>query len=126
MIKHRYFFLLLCAVLVFGCAVPNAETNRQTMTVKGSDTMVLLGQRWAEVYMKAHPDSVVQVTGGGSGTGISALINGTTMICQSSRPMKPEEKDQVKAKRNAEVTEIPVALDALAIYVNKANPIQSL
>jgi phosphate transport system substrate-binding protein len=88
--------------------------------------MVLLGQRWAEVYMQSHPNTTVQVTGGGSGTGIAALINGTTQICQSSRPMKDEEKASVKEKRQAEAVEIPVALDALAVYLNKENAIDSL
>jgi phosphate transport system substrate-binding protein len=76
--------------------------------------------------MQAHPDITIQVTGGGSGTGISALIDGTTDICQASRPIKDAEKESVKAKRNAEVVETPVALDALSIYVNKDNPINSL
>jgi phosphate transport system substrate-binding protein len=107
-----------------GCAAPPPE--RQTITIKGSDTMVLLGQRWAEIYMKAHPDVTLQVTGGGSGTGIAALINGTTQICQASRPMKPEEKNSVKAQRQAEAVEIPVALDALAVYFNKDNSIEHL
>ena len=114
-------FALLFA---FGCAAPPPE--RPTITVKGSDTMVLLGQRWAEVYMKARPDVTIQVTGGGSGTGIAALINGTTQICEASRPMKPEEKSSVKEQRHADVVEIPVALDALAVYLNKANSIEHL
>jgi len=88
--------------------------------------MVLLGQRWAEVYMKKNPGSRIQVTGGGSGTGIAALINGTTDICEASRPMKDKEKDDVKAKRGAEVKEIAVAVDGLAIYLNAANPIKEL
>ncbi|MEK7394637.1 MAG: substrate-binding domain-containing protein, partial [Fibrobacterota bacterium] len=61
-------------------------TSGQTITVKGSDTMVVMAQRWAEAYMAKHPGTTIQVTGGGSGTGISALINGTTDICNSSRP----------------------------------------
>ena len=60
---------------------------RKTITVKGSDTMIILGQRWAEHYMAKVPGTVIQVTGGGSGTGIAALINGSTDICQSSRPL---------------------------------------
>ena len=88
--------------------------------------MVLLGQRWAEVYMKEHPDAVIQVTGGGSGTGIAALINGTTDICESSRPMSEDEKTKVQDQRKAAATEIPVALDALAVYLNKENPVQQL
>jgi phosphate transport system substrate-binding protein len=97
-----------------------------SITVKGSDTMVLLGQRWAEVYMKNNPGSRIQVTGGGSGTGIAALINGTTDICEASRPMKDKEKEDVKAKRGAEVKEIPVAVDGLAVYLNAANPIKEI
>ena len=103
-----------------------AEAKAQTLTIKGSDTMVILGQRWAEAYMKAHPGAIVQVTGGGSGTGIAALINGSTEICQASRPMKPAEKADLKAKRNAEAVEIPVALDALAVYVNEKSPVQEI
>ena len=76
--------------------------------------------------MKAHPDVTIQVTGGGSGTGIAALIDGTTDICQASRAMKQEEKDKLKANKNVEAVETPVALDALAIYVNKENPVTAL
>ena len=88
--------------------------------------MVLLGQRWAEIYMKDHPNATIQVTGGGSGTGIAALINGSTQICQASRPMKAEEKASVKQQRNADAVETPVALDALAVYLNKQNPVEHL
>jgi phosphate transport system substrate-binding protein len=88
--------------------------------------MVILGQRWAEDYMKANPGVAVQVTGGGSGTGIAALINGTTDICESSRPMKDQEKQDVQAKRGAPATETKVALDALAVYVNEKNPIKEI
>ena len=109
--------------VMLGCSAP---PDRQTITVKGSDTMVLLGQRWAEVYMKAYPDVTIQVTGGGSGTGIAALINGTTQICQASRPMKAEEKNSVKQQRHADAVETPVALDALAVYLNKDNPVEHL
>src|SRR6476661_4314113 len=109
---------LLLFLGMTGCSAP---PDRQAITVKGSDTMVLLGQRWAEVYMKAHPDVTIQVTGGGSGTGIAALINGTTQICEASRPMKQEEKNSVKAQRHADAVEIPVALDALAVYLNNDN-----
>lgn len=98
----------------------------KTVTIKGSDTMVILGQRWAEEYMKGHPGVVIQVTGGGSGTGISALINGSTDIAEASRPMKPKEKALVKEKRGKDVEEIPVALDGLAIYVHESNPLKTI
>ena len=94
-----------------------------SITVKGSDTMVLLGQKWAETYMKKSPAVQIQVTGGGSGTGIAALINGTTDIAESSRAMKPTEITSAESKQGAKVKEIPVALDALSIYVNAANPL---
>jgi phosphate transport system substrate-binding protein len=76
--------------------------------------------------MKKNPNSRIQVTGGGSGTGIAALINGTTDICEASRPMKDKEKEDVKAKRGSNVVEVPVAVDGLAIYLNVANSIKDL
>jgi phosphate transport system substrate-binding protein len=97
-----------------------------TITIKGSDTMVILGQRWAEEYMKKHPETVLQVTGGGSGTGISALINGTTDICESSRTMKPAEKEKLRDRYNNSGTEIPVARDGLAVYVNASSPLTEI
>src|SRR5688572_9519323 len=103
-----------------------APSASNSITIKGSDTMVTLGQRWAEVCMKSHPGVVVQVTGGGSGTGISALINGTTDICQSSRAIKDKETQMVKAKIGAEPTEVTVARDGLAIYVGAANPLEEI
>jgi len=102
------------------------SADKSTLSVKGSDTMVILGQRWAETYMKANPGVTVQVTGGGSGTGIAALINGTTDICESSRPMKDKEKQDTQDKRGAAPVETKVALDALAVYVNEKNPIQEI
>jgi phosphate transport system substrate-binding protein len=118
---------LLVAVLafaaIFGCA---GQRQNNSITIKGSDTMVILGQRWAEIYMKIHPDAIVQVTGGGSGTGIAALINGGTDICQASRPIKDDENKLIAAKRGTPSTEIPVAQDGIAIYVNEQNPVSSL
>lgn len=103
-----------------------AKAEKSTVSVKGSDTMVILGQRWAEHFMKASPGTTVQVTGGGSGTGIAALVNGTTDICQASRPMKDKEKADLKEKRGAEAVETKVALDALAVYVNEKSPLQEI
>ena len=112
------------ALLVTGAVALMAEGRN--ITVKGSDTMVILGQRWAEVFMSKNPGLTIQVTGGGSGTGIAALINGTTDICEASRPMKDSEKADVKAKRGKDVLELPVAVDGLAVYVNEANPLTEL
>ena len=100
--------------------------QRRNITVKGSDTLVILGQRWAEDYMKKNPGISIQVTGGGSGTGIAALINGTTDVAESSRPMKPKEIADVKAKQGKDTLELPVAVDGLAVYVHKTNPVNEL
>ena len=106
-----------------GLIAPAAADS--TITVKGSDTMVILGQRWAEEYMKERKDVTIQVTGGGSGTGIAALINGTTTLANSSRPIKPEEKEAAK-KNGIDVVEIKTAMDALAVVVNAGNPVDHL
>ncbi|HET8540752.1 MAG TPA: phosphate ABC transporter substrate-binding protein [Anaeromyxobacter sp.] len=97
-----------------------------TVTVKGSDTMVILVQRWAEEYMKKNAGKKVQVTGGGSGTGIAALLNGTTDIANASRAMKDDEKSKVRDRYNVLPEEFPVAKDGVAIYVNEANPVTQL
>jgi phosphate transport system substrate-binding protein len=118
--KIKALFLALAVLLPTGLA------QAGTVTVKGSDTMVILGQRWAEEYMKKHGDTSIQVTGGGSGTGISALINGTTDICQSSRAMKPAEKEKLRERYSTVGIEIPVAKDGLAIYVHANNPMTEI
>ncbi len=122
--KRTKILALAVAVLLAGAAAVMAQ--QRNITVKGSDTLVILGQRWAEIYMSKNPGVTIQVTGGGSGTGIAALINGTTDICEASRPMKDSEKADAKAKRGKEVLELPVAVDGLAVYVNEANPLSEL
>jgi phosphate transport system substrate-binding protein len=114
----------VAAVLALGVAIGSAA-GAGNITVKGSDTMVILGQRWAEEYMKQHPEVTIQVTGGGSGTGIAALVNGTTTLANSSRPIKAEEMDQAK-RGKIDVIEFKTAMDGLAVVVNADNPIKSL
>jgi phosphate transport system substrate-binding protein len=99
---------------------------KKTITIKGSDTLVILSQRWAEKYMSTHPDVVVQVTGGGSGTGISALINGTTDFANASREMKKSEIDKLKQRFNTLGNEIKVAKDGITVYVSESNPVTEL
>jgi phosphate transport system substrate-binding protein len=119
--------MALCLLTGSLVAIPcRSFSQAKPITIKGSDTMVLLGQRWAEAYMKKYPSVQVQVTGGGSGVGIAALINGSTDICESSRPMKEKEKADLRAKRGMPAVEVPVAVDGLAIYVNTANALKSL
>jgi phosphate transport system substrate-binding protein len=115
--------LILTAALMLGATTAHAARG---LTVKGSDTMVILVQRWAEQYMSGHPGAIVQVTGGGSGTGIAALINGTTDICMASRPMKDDEKKKLRDRFQTMGNEIPVAKDGLSIYVHEANPVKQL
>jgi phosphate transport system substrate-binding protein len=119
---------LFAAALIGGGLLSVAATSAHagTITIKGSDTMVILGQRWAEDYMKKNPNTVLQVTGGGSGTGISALINGTTDICASSRAMKPAEKEKLRDRYNNTGVEIAVARDGLAVYVSASNAIAEI
>jgi phosphate transport system substrate-binding protein len=114
--------IILAASMFLGFVTLPADV----ITMKGSDTMVILAQRWAEIYMAKHPGVTIQVTGGGSGVGISALINGTTDICNASRPMKKSEVDKLKARFNVLGVEIKAARDGLAIYVNEANPVKEL
>jgi phosphate transport system substrate-binding protein len=96
-----------------------------SIQIKGSDTMVNLGQAWAEAFMKKNPKAMVAVTGGGSGTGIAALINGTCDIAESSRAMKPAEIEQAKAKGVAPREHV-VGLDGIAVVVNPKNPVSRL
>ncbi len=97
-----------------------------TLTVKGSDTMVILVQRWAEEFMKKNPGAKLQVTGGGSGVGLAALVNGTTEIASSSRQIKDTESEKLRAKFNTPPTELAVAKDGVAFYVNEGNPLTAL
>jgi len=98
---------------------------QSTITIKGSDTLVRLGQRWAEEYMKTHPNVTIQVSGGGSGTGIAALLNGATDVCEASRDMKEKEYSLAKEKGIAPFR-LSVALDGIAIFLNEKNPVKNL
>jgi len=109
-----------------GLAIAPAAFAGRGITVKGSDTMVILGQRWAEQYMNQNAGQIVQVTGGGSGTGIAALINGTTDICQSSRPMKQDEKLKLRDRYQTMGVEVPVAKDGLSVFLHETNPVKEL
>jgi phosphate transport system substrate-binding protein len=105
-----------------GTAVPGAQTAIQN---KGSDTMVNLALAWAEAYGQIHPEVQIAVTGGGSGTGIAALINGTVDMANASRSIKAEERAQAEAN-GIEPVEHVVAADAIAIVVHPSNPVNGL
>ena len=122
-LKKKTFILIVVLLSITGFAFSPAP---ERITVKGSDTMVILAQKWAEVYMKSNPDAAIQVTGGGSGTGISALINGATDIANSSRKMKSTEKEKLKARYNTLGVEIACAKDGITVYVHPSNKIKEL
>jgi phosphate transport system substrate-binding protein len=122
--KNVKSIFIIPAVAIILLASSFAEQLK--ITVKGSDTMVILAQKWAELYMKKNPAVTIQVTGGGSGVGITSLINGTTDICNSSRPMKQTEIEKLKARYNTLGVQIPCAKDGITIFLNEANTVQEL
>lgn len=96
------------------------------ITVIGSDTLLILAQKWAEVYGGQHPDTHISVSGGGSGIGFAALQNQTTDLCDASRKAKASEIANCIKAFNARPTEYKVALDGLSVYVNAENPVKEL
>jgi phosphate transport system substrate-binding protein len=120
--------LFLCLVQSFSLCPARADSSGQksaSIQIKGSDTMVNLGQAWAEAFNAIHPKVNVAVTGGGSGTGIAALLNGTCEIAESSRAVEEKEIKQAEASGIRFSQEI-VALDGIAVVVHPSNPIKNL
>lgn len=122
-----YTTLCLCALLT-QCGKKDTKTATETtvIQVKGSDTMVNVAQAWAEEYAAVVKDVEVEVSGGGSGVGLAALEKGTIDIANASRNIKPEEIQLAKQNTGKEPKEFIVGHDALAIYVNKDNPIEEI
>lgn len=130
----KWLIALLAAVLLLqltGCASsgnassPQSSQNQKIIVNTGSDTMVNLALAWAEAYQNVQPGVSISVSGGGSGTGIASLINGTTDIANASRKMKSEEYDEA-TKNGQEPVEYVVARDAIAVIINPTNPISEL
>lgn len=96
------------------------------ISIKGSDTMVIMNARLAEAFMAKSPGTTIQVTGGGSGVGIASLINGTTDIAASSRPIKTSEVDKLKQRFATVGHTFPIARDGLSVYLSASNPVQEL
>jgi len=119
--------LAACFCLLSGCRESSeASGSRATIQNKGSDTMVNVAQAWAEEYRRVRPDVDVEVSGGGSGVGIAALIKGTVDIANASRNMKPEEMAQARANTGKMPVELIVGYDALAVFVHKDNPLDEI
>ena len=115
----------ILAGLLLGCA-GSKRPEKTVIQNTGSDTMVNLAQAWAEEYAAVDPTVSVEVSGGGSGTGIAALINGTVDIANCSRRVEPQEIEQAKKNTGKEPHEYTVGYDALAVYVHKDNPLQEI
>jgi len=130
MFKQKYLyivaaFLIITPILFLGCKKKEGGEEKTTISIKGSDTMVNLAQKWAEVYMQQNPNVSIQVTGGGSGTGIAALLNGTTDLANASREMKESELETAKQKGVTPIV-YNVALDGIALIVHLDNKIDNL
>lgn len=125
MVSGRFFRVVCACALITGLPTVSSAQKQQNITVKGSDTMVLVAQKWAEVYQNKHKGVSIQVTGGGSGTGIAALINGTCAIANSSREIKGFER-KLALQSGVDVKEFKVALDGLCVVVHKDNPLTEL
>lgn len=123
-IINLFIIVFAAGFLFWGCKRKD-DVQKTTISVKGSDTMVNLSQKWAEVYMQNNPNISIQVTGGGSGTGVAALLNGTTDIANSSRELKESELNQAEQK-GINPNTFEVALDGIAVIVHPDNPLTEL
>ncbi len=123
--------ILILSIVLSACTsadqtVVQSESNNSTyIENKGSDTIVNLALAWAEAYQALHPEVRISVTGGGSGTGLAALTNGTVDVANASRQIKPEEQQQAEDAGYNPV-EFVIARDAIAVIVNPENPIDRL
>ena len=115
-------------LLQVGCGGPNENDAPEKTVIQnaGSDTMVNLAQAWAEDYAGVESTVSVEISGGGSGTGIAALINGTVDIANCSRQMKPEELERAEQNTGMRPVEFVVGYDALAVYVHRDNPLEEI
>lgn len=112
--------------LTIAVALGFAQSVQADITVKGSDTLVILAQKWAETYMGQKPGVKIQVTGGGTGTGFAALQNRTTDLCNASRKIKSAEIAKCLEAFGKRPTEYKVALDGLSVYVSAENKVKEL
>lgn len=123
------FVILATLFFTSSCGPSSSQTASASQTIyienKGSDTIVNLALAWAEEYQDNHPDVRISVTGGGSGTGIASLINGTVDIANASRQIKSEEIEQAKIN-GIDPLEHIIARDAIAVIVHPQNPVSQL
>jgi phosphate transport system substrate-binding protein len=118
-------WLVLFSVCLGAVVLSSGASARTEIQNKGSDTLVNVAQAWAEAYQTVDPEVAVAVSGGGSGTGIAALINGTVDLANASRRMKSREVDMAQ-KGGVTPMEHIVGYDALAVFLHGDNPIKTL
>ena len=127
--KRLLIFFFLSSFIFSSCGSSNNSSTSDSpanyIENKGSDTIVNLALAWAEKYQGDHPDVRISVTGGGSGTGIAALVNGTVDLANASRKIKDEETSEAQANGVTPVEHI-IARDAIAVIVNPNNPVNEL
>lgn len=112
-------------IIIFTFILGIVSADIQAQRIKGSDTVLPIAQQTAERFMILNPDARVTVTGGGTGVGLSALLDGTTDIAMASRGIKFSEKMKAKTA-GEELEEVPIAYDALAVVVHPSNPVNQL
>ena len=117
---------LLSAAITILIASTALAGSPSKITVKGSDTLVVQAQKWAEIYMNQKSDVKIQVTGGGTGTGFAALQNQTTDLCNASRKIRAAEIAECIKAFGKRPTEYKVCLDGLSVYVAAENPVKEL
>ncbi len=119
---------LIALVLFVGCGsgLPERQTDSTVLRLRGSDTMLMLGTRWAEEFMLEHPGVSVYVDGGGTSVGVAALLRGETDLCMASRPLTAAELNVMAEKHHSLGYSVLVARDALSFYVNAQNPVFNL
>jgi phosphate transport system substrate-binding protein len=114
------------ALAACGGGRPDGKPSKSVIQNKGSDTMVNVAQVWAEEYRKVAPDVEVEVSGGGSGVGLAALVKGAVDIANASRDIKPSEVEQATKNTGKKPVGFTVGFDALAVYVHKDNPLSEV
>jgi phosphate transport system substrate-binding protein len=115
----------IVALAAFACGPGADRESRTVLQNKGSDTLVNVAQSWAEAYKNVNPNVAIAVTGGGSGTAISAMINGTVDIANASRKMTDREIEAARSN-GIEPVEFVVGYDALAVFIHPDNPLNSV
>jgi len=130
--RHLLRLILPTPLVLAGCGRqnlgegPGNDGSKAIIQNGGSDTMVNIAQAWAEEYAEVEPSVSVEVSGGGSGTGIASLINGTIDIANCSRKIEPKERESARVNNGTEPREFILGYDALAIFVHRSNPLAEI